>query len=93
MGRAIMLKRGRDGSVSIRGDWPELQTLPVSFIGRELGTGLVGLRLTIGTDGDPVTYEVTGFGVHEGEVDGDGNPKPNYTEWLCKRVESGDDRG
>lgn len=87
MARAIMLKRARDGAVSIRGDWPDEQVFPVSFIARELASDLVGLALTINTDGNPVTYEVTGFGVHEGEFDADGNPKPNYTEWLCRKAE------
>lgn len=87
MAKAIMLKRSRDGAVSIRGEWPSAQSLPASFIGRELASGLAKLTLTIATEGDPVTYEVTGFGVHEGSADAEGQPKPNYTEWLCQRVE------
>ncbi len=92
MAKALMIRRTRDGNVRVRGDFPDEQTFPFSWLQRELGTGMVEITLTVNHEDGPTVYAFEGFEPH---VDGDGRPvkdkngdvKLNFTAWRCKKVE------
>jgi len=82
--RSLVLRRGRDGSVRVLGDLPDEHEFSARWIARELATGLASVQLTVNTTNGPVVYDLTGFSELDA-VDGDGNPRLNFTGWKCRR--------
>jgi hypothetical protein len=77
----LVLRRNAAGQVRIQGDPPEQHVFPTSFIDRELvDDGAVDVQVTVKTATGPVRYRLAGF-----EQLDDG--RPNWTGWICERVE------
>ena len=92
MGRSLVLRRTRDGNVKpVGGDWPDEHVFPFSWLSREIDAGLVEVTITIDAADGPVSYVFQGFDPHLDQnnqpvLDANGDPKPNYTAWRCRKV-------
>ncbi|TQS30042.1 hypothetical protein [Microbispora sp. KK1-11] len=92
MVKALMIRRTRDGNVKVRGDFPDEQTFPFSWLQREIASGMVEITVTVNHEDGPTVYAFEGFEPHvdadgRPERDKNGDPKLNFTAWKCRKVE------
>lgn len=89
---ALIVRKRRDGTVTLDGDAPKKHQLAGSFINRELEdkkSDLVEVFVVLHFAGQPATYRLKNFDQEEREDD-DGNKSlaPNLSAWNLELVEA-----
>jgi hypothetical protein len=88
MGKSLIIRKKRDGSVNIEGEAPDTQTFSARFLQRELGD-LVDVRIILHTSDGDMEYQFQGYEPIEGAFEDEEKtiPRLNFTGLVCTKVE------
>lgn len=82
---SLILRKKRDGTTIVEGEFPDRHTFPARWVERELGD-LVSVTITVKTTQGNKEYDFKGFERIERD---DGTDMPNFTGWIAEAVSDG----